>query len=788
MSSGFSAKTNAALSFLLALSLLSIPVYVYRFIGPFKITPSAVTIGLFLLSWLLARMFSARPLRLLSAEWALVAFTAASVLSWIPAADKVAAVKETAKYVVFALLVLATRETVDSSRLHAVRAQLAAAVAAGVALSICATLSFLLKGIDRALGFGNPNSLGAFLAMQLALATVLALQAPGRIKWLGWLGLLPILLGELLTYSRGGLVGAAIAVALILVLTFRKQLSRRAVCSALAVGLMLVAAAVLVSTKAQPVLHRFPSLNQLFADPNVSSRLELWKAAALLFLRNPLLGIGGSNFQLRYQPLVPPYLATANLSFAHNTVLNVAAEHGMLGLVPFLLAFSLYGWQIIAAILRGSPRDPVLPTASLGVTLAGLVTSLFGHLFSAGTQELVAIFMGIGLSTTLPKHDQPGQCERDGRPQPLNVLLVWHGAAGRAYHERFRALSNAGINLSVLAPKRWRENGRQLTTNSQEYDGYRIVSGTALLAFHGSLFFFLSGLTAELRKKPDIIHVHEEPWSLCAFQVQLLARLLSPHSKIVVESWQNIYKRFPPPFSMIERFTVQHAHALVAGSEEIAGVLSRKGADSHKCETIPLGTSSELFRPSTAVSCPDVPDGCFRIGYVGRLTKEKGLYVLLEAVTRLTHPYCLLMVGDGPDATALREHAADLNLTTRVKWLGNIPYQRLPELMNCMDVLVLPSLTTPTWKEQFGRVLIEAMACGVPVIGSSSGEIPNVVGECGLIVPEGNAEALASALERLAGDAQLRAHFAKLGRERVLENYAWDVIAFKTAQLYRRVL
>jgi len=111
----------------------------------------------------------------------------------------------------------------------------------------------------------------------------------------------------------------------------------------------------------------------------------------------------------------------------------------------------------------------------------------------------------------------------------------------------------------------------------------------------------------------------------------------------------------------------------------------------------------------------------------------------------------------------------------------------MPSYYNRLDVLVLPSLTRPNWKEQFGRVLIEAMACGVPVVGSDCGEIPNVIGQAGLIFPEGDADELRARLERLMGDPYLRMRLARLGRERVLARYTQARIAAETCEVYRHL-
>jgi len=103
-------------------------------------------------------------------------------------------------------------------------------------------------------------------------------------------------------------------------------------------------------------------------------------------------------------------------------------------------------------------------------------------------------------------------------------------------------------------------------------------------------------------------------------------------------------------------------------------------------------------------------------------------------------------------------------------------------------MLVVPTQTTSRIREQFGRVLVEAMASGLPVIGSSCGAIPEVIDDAGLIVPEGNSAALAAALRRLLLDCALREELTRAGRRRVIEHYTWERVADKMHELYWQVL
>jgi glycosyltransferase involved in cell wall biosynthesis len=158
----------------------------------------------------------------------------------------------------------------------------------------------------------------------------------------------------------------------------------------------------------------------------------------------------------------------------------------------------------------------------------------------------------------------------------------------------------------------------------------------------------------------------------------------------------------------------------------------------------------------------------------------------LEAVAGLP-AVRLLLVGRGQLETRLRKRAAAPDLQGRVEFAGWVPSEAMPGLYRRMDVLVLPSRTTPNWKEQFGRVLIDAMASGVAVVGSDSGEIPHVIADAGLVFPEGDVAALRERLARLLADPALRQELGRRGRARVLEHYTQARVAQAYLEVYRSI-
>jgi len=161
---------------------------------------------------------------------------------------------------------------------------------------------------------------------------------------------------------------------------------------------------------------------------------------------------------------------------------------------------------------------------------------------------------------------------------------------------------------------------------------------------------------------------------------------------------------------------------------------------------------------------------------------------LLRAVSLLKCKVNLLLVGDGELRNKITVEGRRLGISEQIRIVDNIPSSQVPNYLNCMDCLVLPSRSTKKWKEQFGRVLIEAMACEVPVVGSDSGEIPNVIGDNGLIFREGDVGDLASKLDVFINNKDVRVELARKGRQRVLNHFTQEKVAKETFKIYQKMM
>ena len=235
----------------------------------------------------------------------------------------------------------------------------------------------------------------------------------------------------------------------------------------------------------------------------------------------------------------------------------------------------------------------------------------------------------------------------------------------------------------------------------------------------------------------------------------------------------------------METQVLQGVDFAICGSQACSGVWRKKGYRGPEAIIPQFGVDPELFPWREPLLDPQRR---FTIGYIGRLVPEKGVDLLLKAVSSLEEDVSVIIIGAGPQRGSLEQLAAQSGIEERVEFIPWIASSELPGQLRRMDALVLPSRTQSNWQEQFGRVLLEAMASGVPVVGSTSGEIPNVIGDAGLVFTEGDTEALAALLCKLAADPELYYRLAERGRARVLAHYTQEQVAAATVRVYRKMM
>ncbi|MCY3719573.1 MAG: glycosyltransferase family 4 protein [Anaerolineaceae bacterium] len=362
----------------------------------------------------------------------------------------------------------------------------------------------------------------------------------------------------------------------------------------------------------------------------------------------------------------------------------------------------------------------------------------------------------------------------------MRVLMISRACMAGIYQRKLEEIAARAVELLTLVPPYWRDGSGTTRLERLHTRGYRLETTAIRANGHFHLHHYPE-LGAALRDfRPDVLHVDEEPYNLAAWQALRLGRRYG--CRTLFFCWQNILRRYPPPFSLGERYVLRGADHAIAGTTGAADVLRAKGYGGPLSVIPQFGVDPQRFRPAG-----ERPSRPFTIGYFGRFVPEKGLHSLLEALTLLDRDCHLLAVGDGPLRPHLETMVIQLNLHGRVRLEAAQPSSAMPAQYGRIDALVLPSLTRRNWKEQFGRVLIEAMASGVPVVGSDSGAIPDVIGDAGLVFPEGDAAALAGKLRRLQREDGLRRHLAQRGRERATLHFTHAGVADATVAVYREL-
>lgn len=366
----------------------------------------------------------------------------------------------------------------------------------------------------------------------------------------------------------------------------------------------------------------------------------------------------------------------------------------------------------------------------------------------------------------------------------MRVLMVSKACLTGTYQAKLTAIGQTkGIDLAVMVPPSWDDPAGRILLEKQYTDGYQLWVEPLRLNGNYHLHYWPTLRQRIADFKPDIVHMDEEPYNLATWLAWRIAK--RANAKFLFFSWQNIYRQYPFPFSWMEQQVLANSDFGIMGNQEAAKVFEQKGFSGPQAIIPQFGTDPAMFDPNPKSEVRSQKS----IGFAGRLIHGKGVDLLIRAMAKLksSEDWVLKIAGEGPEESKLKNLASELQLDSMVHFLSRMGSAEMPDFIRSLDLLVLPSRTLPNWKEQFGRVLIEAMACGVPVIGSDSGEIPNVIGEAGLIFPEENIGVLAEQIDQLLIDGELQKKLGVIGRERVLANFTQAQIAAATVEVYRKV-
>jgi L-malate glycosyltransferase len=387
----------------------------------------------------------------------------------------------------------------------------------------------------------------------------------------------------------------------------------------------------------------------------------------------------------------------------------------------------------------------------------------------------------------------------------MKILVVSHSYIVDLNREKLRELARLepGIAVTIVVPKRWRPGGvMKDVIESQPVDegNFRVVPLSNYSQNNQGLLSFGPDLMGLLRAfRPDVIQVEQGAKSLAYAELITLNKLLGLKAKMLFFTWWNLPYETKFPLSQLERYNLNNSSGIVVGNQDGFTVLRDRGYTGPMRVMPQLGIDEQLFQaqpqPEIAAQLGIQPQD-FVIGFVGRFIPEKGLKTLFQAAAKLENQsWKMLLLGRGPMQAELQALAAELGFADRLTQVESVPHADVYRYINLMSCLTLPSettydfktLTAAGWKEQFGHVLIEAMACRVPVIGSDSGEIPNVIGEAGLIFPEGDVAQLTDRLNQLLTNPDYAQEIGQKGYQRAMEKYTNCTLAKDLLEFYRSI-
>ena len=306
--------------------------------------------------------------------------------------------------------------------------------------------------------------------------------------------------------------------------------------------------------------------------------------------------------------------------------------------------------------------------------------------------------------------------------------------------------------------------------------------------------------------EPRLLPFHErlegydliQSWELFT---DISAEALIAHKKygipLAVMVWDNI------PFNMerraerreIKRNLIAGADLFIVHSERSRRMLRLEGVDERRIALVPPGVDTETFSPGPRVRAKfGLSDDEFVILFVGWFLPRKGIDFLLFALRELmdgpdvsARRVRLLMVGAGPGRERVAALIRRLDLESVCTFCGSLPYGRMPAAYRSADLFALPSIATPEWQEQFGMSLLEAMACGTPIVTTRSGAIPEIVGDSAVLCQPNDFMSLSDAFRTLMNEPRHRKDLGEAGRTRTVEHFSLSRFADGLSSAYQSV-
>lgn len=376
--------------------------------------------------------------------------------------------------------------------------------------------------------------------------------------------------------------------------------------------------------------------------------------------------------------------------------------------------------------------------------------------------------------------------------KPRRLLLIGHSyvvALNRRLANEIARIGASTWEVTTLAPTFLKGDLRPVALEPDPNCLYRLEAVPVYFSQRIHVMSYGWQVRSILKRGWDLVHCWEEPYVLAGAQV---AWWTPPQTTLTYYTFQNYSKSYPLPFHHFEQFSMAKASGWICSGQTILDALSNRQGYNMTKRLIPLGVDTSHFFPNLAgrqhiwKQCNWSEQEPPVIGFLGRFVADKGIELLTRVIDRLSIPWRALFIGAGPLESTLKIWAQ--KYPGKVQICNDVKHDQVPQYLNAIDVLCAPSQTMPHWREQFGRMLIEAFACGVPVLGSDSGEIPYVLAGAGQVIDEKDEDAWVEALSNLLQNPARRQEMAAQGLEKAHAVYAWPVIARQYLDFFDEVL
>ena len=361
----------------------------------------------------------------------------------------------------------------------------------------------------------------------------------------------------------------------------------------------------------------------------------------------------------------------------------------------------------------------------------------------------------------------------------MRVVRVYHSGRSPGHRARERALVAAGVDLTLVIPSNWTEGGAEAALSPEAFPVIELPVKRPDDVNRHSYVSSTDLRSAILTAQPDVVDIHEEPFSSVMRQV---LGVLPTSLPAVGYAAQNVDKRYPPPFNSWERSAYSRLAAIYPCSRQAASVVRGRGY-SGILNVLPLGYDPDLFHQGDQRQDDDV----WTVSIAGRLVHEKGIRDAMLAFASVERPARLVIAGSGPLSETIPAWSAELGIADRVSQPGWLAPQAVAGLYRESHVVLVPSVSTTRWVEQFGRMVVEAQACGAVVAGYASGSLPEICQGAAVLAAEGDTLGLGRSLADLSLMPGMWAERRATGL-RLAEQSRWEAVARKQAGMYDRSL